>query len=83
MTTLNPLMLTLAAVPCARCGSTAETVKRDREFLGKTDGVCCAPSAVPSAAPLECWFCGADASDPFWLGKRPFCCRGCAAGWAE
>ena len=79
MTAPNPLMLTLVAVPCLRCGSTAETVKRDREFLGKTDGVCCAPSA-PS---LVCWYCGADAPEPFWLGKRPFCCRGCAAEYAE
>ena len=79
MTALNPLMLTLVAVPCLRCGSTAETVKRGRELLGKTDGVCCAPSA-PS---LICWYCGADAPEPFWLGKRPFCCRGCAAEYAE
>jgi hypothetical protein len=75
MTALNP-MLTLVGVPCFRCGSTAETVKRDRELLGKTDGVCCAPS-------VECWFCGSDVPAPFWLGKRQFCCRGCAAGWAE
>ena len=86
MTALNP-MLTLVGVPCFRCGSTAETVKRDRELLGKTDGVCCAQSAPPSAAvpaaSLECWFCGADAPEPFWVGKRPFCCRGCAGEWAE
>ena len=40
MTALNP-MLTLVTVPCVRCGSTAETVARDRELLGKTDGECC------------------------------------------
>jgi hypothetical protein len=87
---LNPI-LTLVAVPCLRCGSTAGTVARDRELLGKTDGVCCAPSAARSAPPsaaaparsLECWFCGADAPEPFWAGKRAFCCRGCAGEWAE
>jgi hypothetical protein len=78
MTSQNP-MLTLVAVPCMRCGSTAETVMRDREVLGTADGVCCTPSA-PS---VECWFCGSEAPRPFWLGKRPFCGRSCAAGWAE
>jgi hypothetical protein len=82
MTALNP-MLTLVTVPCSRCGSTAETVMLDRELLGKTDGGCCAPSAVPSAPSLVCWFCGADAPEPFWAGKRRFCCRGCAGEWAE
>lgn len=75
MTALNP-MLTLVAIPCLRCGSTAETVNLDREVLGKPRAVCCSESLV-------CWFCGADALDPFWLGKRPFCCYGCAVEYAE
>ena len=75
MTALN-LMLTVVAVPCARCGSTADTVQLDREILGQRDAVCCAPL-------LSCWYCGNAAPDPFWLGKRPFCCRACAEGWAE
>jgi len=69
-------MLTLVAVPCWQCGSTAESVKRDGEILGKAGGVCCAPL-------LRCWYCGSDAPDPFWLGRRPFCCRACAADYAE
>lgn len=73
MTAPNP-MLTLVAVPCLRCGSTADTIKRDRVILRKPAAVCCQ---------TVCWFCGTDAPDPFWLGKRPFCCRVCAAEWAE
>lgn len=75
MTALNP-MLTLVAVPCLRCGSTAETVKRDRQTLEDGGAVCCAP-------PLECWFCGADARQPYCVGYRAFCCRACAGDWAE
>jgi hypothetical protein len=44
-TTINP-MLTLVAVPCVLCGSTAETVRRDRELLDLGDSaVCCSPSS--------------------------------------
>ena len=76
MTALNP-MLTLVAALCVRCGSTAETVKVEREILGKPGAACCEPVAV-------CWFCGADASvDPLWLLGRRFCCRACAEDWAE
>jgi hypothetical protein len=72
---LNP-MLTVVAVPCARCGSTAATVKRDREVLEDSGLVCC---EVPDT---ECWFCGAVVADPFWSGIRPYCSYGCAADWA-
>ena len=73
MTATNP-MLTLVTVPCLRCGSTAGTVKRDRTVLGKPTAVCCVTA---------CWFCGTDAPEPYWLGKRPFCCKACAEDWAE
>ena len=71
---MNTSMLTLVALPCVRCGSTADTVNRDRAILGKPAAVCCQ---------TVCWFCGTDASEPFWLGRRPFCCRACAEDWAE
>ncbi len=70
----NP-MLTLVAVPCLRCGSTVETVKRDRAILGKPAAVCC---------PIVCWYCGAEISVPYvGVGRRVFCCRACAGDWAE
>jgi hypothetical protein len=68
-------MLTLVAAPCWQCGSTAETVIRDREITGKAGAVCCDP--------LKCWYCGADAPEPFMLGSKRFCCRACAADYAE
>ena len=67
-------MLTLVAVPCLRCGSTADAVHRDEAILGKPAAVCCHP---------VCWICGTEAPEPFRLGKRPFCCRACAEDWAE
>lgn len=73
MTATNP-MLTLVAVPCLRCGSTVDTVKRDRAIIGTAGAVCCQ---------TVCWFCGSDAPVPYWVGKRPFCCRACAGDWAE
>jgi len=66
-------MLTLVAVPCRQCGSTAETVGCDRAMLHKPGAVCCGE---------VCWFCGTTVAEPFWLGRRPFCCRACAAEWA-
>jgi hypothetical protein len=77
MTATNPRFLTAVAVPYLECGSTAETVRKDRDVLDKTDGVCCSRSFGP------CWFCGSVATQPFLGGPRVFCCRGCAAHYAE
>ncbi len=73
MTAPNPMLLTLVAVPCESCGSTADTVKRDRKLLANAAAVCCRTA---------CWFCGTEAPEPYWLGKRPFCCKACAGDWA-
>jgi len=54
---------------------TFETVIADRAILrtaGVTDG-----------GPLTCWYCGSDASEPFQLGSKRFCCRACATDYAE
>jgi hypothetical protein len=37
---MNP-MLTLVNADCAQCGSTAQTVQREREVLANADAVCC------------------------------------------
>lgn len=74
--TQNP-MFTLVEVPCVVCGSTADTVKRDRE-LHCGDGVCCSRS--PQTA---CWVCSAPSEDPYWSLGRPFCSRQCFCFWAE
>jgi hypothetical protein len=76
MTAIDPL-LTLVSVPCAACGSTAETVLNDRELLG-TDGTCCPP--LPEK---RCWFCGAETSEPYFAAGRAFCSRACAGDYAE
>ena len=73
MTATNP-MLTLVAVPCEQCGCTVETVQRDRVQLQQPAAVCC---------DVACWLCGSVTVEPFWLGRRPFCCRACAGEWAE
>jgi hypothetical protein len=68
-------MLTLAAVRRSGRGGTAATVARDRESEGTADRA--------SPAPSECWYCGADAPEPFRMGGRAFCCRACAADYGE
>jgi hypothetical protein len=73
---VNP-MLTLVSVPCAQCGSTRETMRLDREVLEDARAVCC---EIPT---IECRYCGNLTAEPYWSGKRPFCCYGCCAGWAE
>ena len=55
---------------------TLETVMPDRAILRTTaDAVSCKP--------LTCWYCSTDASEPFMLGNRRFCCRACAMDYAE
>jgi hypothetical protein len=71
------LMLTAVAVSCVRCGSTTETVKRDRELLGTV--VCC----EPRPRPVTCYFCDDTAKDPYSRGRHPFCSRACAVAYAE
>jgi hypothetical protein len=40
---MTNFMLTLIAAESVHCGSTAETVMRDRFRLGKKGAVCCSP----------------------------------------
>ena len=78
MTAPNP-MLTMVAVPCVRCGSTAETVLRDREL--QPDAVCCESENTKPAVP--CYYCGTLTHSPFGRGKRLFCSLACWGDYAE
>jgi hypothetical protein len=74
---VHAFMLTLVYVNCAQCGSTRETVLRDREL--NPDAVCCEPE--PAAVP--CYFCGTVAVPQVGTGKRVFCCLACWRDYAE
>ena len=78
-TTTNP-MLTAVLIPCVRCGATAETVHADRRLLGNKDRTCCGPA---SQGETVCWFCGDITAQPYRLGRHLFCCRPCAAEYAQ
>lgn len=72
-------MLTLVSVPCLKCGSTADTIRRDRELLRGSNAVCCSPAAPA----LLCWLCGNPYDEPLWAGHRVFCGLVCYRAWAE
>jgi hypothetical protein len=74
---VHAFMLTLVYVNCAQCGSTRETVLRDREL--NPDAVCCetGPAAVP------CYFCGTVATPQVGTGKRAFCSKACWSDYGE
>jgi hypothetical protein len=88
---VHAFMLTLVYVTCARCGSTRETVIRDREL--NPDAVCCEPEPAESrvAATQEsrkppevpCYYCGTVARPEVGSGKRAFCCKACWRDYAE
>jgi hypothetical protein len=90
-------MLTLVNADCARCGSTRETVLRDRELLADT--VCCDIADLiqldpreaypeddyykPLAPEVACFYCGALTRFPVGSGKRVFCSAACWGDYAE
>ena len=92
-------MLTLVAVPCLQCGSTAEVVKRDEEILGKSNAVCCDLAELIRLDPREpyaedeysellgpevaCFYCGCLTRSPLGSGKRAFCSTACWGDYAE
>jgi hypothetical protein len=94
---MNP-MLTLVGVECTRCGSTSETVQRDRELLPAADIVCCDIADLVRLGPrepygderyydlleaVECFYCGEPTRSPFRIGNRAFCCKGCGSDYGE
>jgi hypothetical protein len=75
---VHAFMLTLVYVNCVQCGSSRETVLRDREL--NPDAVCCQPE--PAAVP--CFYCGTVAiPEVCGIGKRSFCCKACWRDYAE
>ena len=92
-------MLTLVHADCAECGSTRDTVLRDRELLADADVVCCdiaefikldpreAYAEDEYSEPLEpevaCYYCGNLARPQFTFGKRAFCSKACWGDYAE
>ena len=90
-------MLTLVYADCANCGSTSETVQRDREL--SANAVCCETAELMGLDPREpygeesleellepevdCWYCGSPTRSPFSTGKRAFCCMSCWSDYAE
>jgi hypothetical protein len=92
----HAFMLTLVYVTCARCGSTRETVVRDRELLGRGNAVCCEPEPAEPAESrvaatresrkppeVPCYYCGTVARPEVGSGKRSFCCKACWRDYAE
>ena len=93
----NPMLLTLVYADCARCGSTSETVQRDREL--SANAVCCEIAelmAMDSREPygheeywellepeVECYYCGERTRSPFRIGTKVFCCKACGSDYAE
>jgi hypothetical protein len=92
-------MLTLAYADCARCGSTRETVRRDRELQADAGAVCCDIAELIRLDPREpyaeddyceplepevaCFYCGSLTRYPFRSGKLAFCCKACWSDYAE
>jgi hypothetical protein len=92
----NP-MLTLVNADCVRCGSTSETVQRDREVRPLADAVCCDLDDLMRLDPrepyadygdlmepeVECYLCSSRTRSPFRIGTRAFCSRACGRDYAE
>ena len=92
-------MLTVVAVPCLQCGSTAEVVKRDEEILGKANAVCCEIAELIRLDPREpyaedeyseplqpevaCFYCGCLTCSAVGRGKRASCSTACWGDYAE
>lgn len=82
----NP-MLTPIGADCVRCGSTADSVYRDREL--SANAVCCDIADLIALDPrepfadfgdllepeVECWYCGAATRSPFRTGQRSSAAR--------
>ena len=77
---MSTALLTLVHADCARCGSTRDTVIRDRALLRHADAVCCEP-IEPAAVP--CFYCGTLAIPQVRIGTRAFCSRACWGDYAE
>jgi hypothetical protein len=90
-------MLTLVSAGCVQCGSTRETVRRDREL--QADAVCCEIAELIQLDPREpyaeddyseplepevaCYYCGNMTRSPLGSGKLVFCSKACWGDYAE